>query len=229
MIVAGLLLAAGSSTRMGNANKLLQTIDTQPMIVTVIAELMKSSLDELCVVTGFQTDRIQRLIEQLSNDGTLTKGKKIYCVENTDFLKGLSTSLKCGIQSLPLAVDAVMVVQADMPKLSAAHFDTLLSAYKITNAKKFACSNSGNAPRVDYQKIIAPCYQGRRGNPIIFPRRFFESLKKIQGDQGARQLLKQSADQIVAIKMSDSAVLMDVDTPAQLEAIRSIAAEEGGL
>ena len=134
MIVVGLLLAAGSSSRMGSANKLLQTIDTRPMIATIIAQLMKSSLDELWVVTGFQSDMIQPLVEQLLNDDALVEGKKIHCVENTEFSQGLSTSLKCGVQALPSSVDAVMIVQADMPTLTAEHFDSLLSAYKKTNA-----------------------------------------------------------------------------------------------
>lgn len=210
MMIAGLVLAAGSSTRMGSANKLLQSIDAQAMVSAVLMALLESSVDSLWVVTGFESDKVASLLEKLSHDYGLKAGKKIHCIENLDYSKGLSTSLKSGIQALPDCVEAVMIVQADMPMLTAAHFERLLAIYKKTNHKLTS----------QHKKIIAPFYQQQRGNPIIFPRRFFNSLQTISGDQGARQLLKQWAEHIVAVEMTDDAVLFDVDTPAQLQTAR---------
>lgn len=210
MMIAGLVLAAGSSKRMGSSNKLLQTMDAQPMVATVLTALLNSSVDSLWVVTGFQSDKVTSLLAKLSNDYGLKAGNKIHCIENPDYAQGLSTSLRCGIQALPASVEAVMIVQADMPMLSAAHFERLLAVYKKSNHKLTS----------QHKKIIAPFYRQQRGNPIIFPRRFFNALQTISGDQGARQLLTQLAEHIVAVEMADDAVLIDVDTPAQLQATR---------
>ena len=218
MSVAGLLLAAGNSTRMGEANKLLQCVDAQPMLATVITELIKSSLDSVWVVTGFQADIITALIEQLVSNNDFSAAKNVHCIENLDYLQGLSTSLKCGIQALPSSVEAVMIVQADMPTLTVAHFEKLLSAYHLSVAEKN--STSAKSEQGEGRYIIAPYYRGRRGNPVIFSRHFFVALQTISGDRGARQLLKQWADQIIAVEMDDDAVLIDIDNAAQLQTAR---------
>ena len=116
-------------------------------------------------------------------------------VHNPDYLQGMASSLRCGIEALPGESAGVLVLLADMPLVDVACLDRLIDVFEGQSA------------------IIVPVYQGQRGNPVLWPRRYFDEIRALKGDQGARHLLEQHADAVVTVEMTHDGVLKDIDSP----------------
>src|SRR5205085_11184095 len=131
-------------------------------------------------------------------------------VHNPDFADGLGTSLKTGIGALPADVDGVIVCLGDMPQVDAALIDRLIGAF---DPERGALA-------------VMPTIEGKRGNPVLWSRRFFPELMAIEGDIGARHLIERYGEAVVEVPVAGKAALIDVDTP---EALVGVKAEiEGG-
>jgi molybdenum cofactor cytidylyltransferase len=131
-------------------------------------------------------------------------------VHNPDFADGLGGSLKTGIAAIPPDADGAMVCLGDMPQVDAALINQLIAAF---DPEKGALA-------------VVPVFDGRRGNPVLWSRRFFPDLMAIEGDVGARYLISRYNEAVVEVSASGKGALMDVDTP---EALRGLRAElEGG-
>ena len=126
-------------------------------------------------------------------------------VHNPDFAAGMSTSLRAGLAAVG-AVDGALVCLGDMPRVSPLDLDRLIAAWNP----------------VEGRAICVPTAGGRRGNPILWSRRFFAEMAAIHGDTGARGLLATHADQVVEVETGCEGILVDVDTP---EALAGIARE----
>lgn len=196
-----LVLAAGRSSRMGGVNKLLAHVDGIPMVARAANAALASRAAHVCVITGHEAPRVQAALA----------GCAARFVHNPDYAAGMSTSLRAGLRALPDGLDAVIVMLADMPWISARHLDALIDAFDPA------------APR-----IVAPHHRGRRGNPVLWPKAHFEEMAAVGGDQGARELLTRHASGIVQIE-ADEAIFADLDTPEALEqASRGAAARQAG-
>jgi molybdenum cofactor cytidylyltransferase len=149
-----------------------------------------SRAEPFIVVTGHGRERIEALL----------RDRELTSVHNPDYGEGLSTSLRTGIKALPEDVDGVVVLLGDMPGVGAAAIDRLIDAFDPAGG----------------HTICVPTRHGKRGNPVLFARRFFPEMQEIGGDVGARPLLSEYVDQVVAVEMPDDAVLVDLDTPARL-------------
>lgn len=191
--VAALILAGGQSRRMGELNKLLAEIDGRAMVRHVVDHVLESGADPVVVVTGHEADRIR---------GALG-GCPVTFAENPDFADGLSTSLKTGLAALPAETDGAIVCLADMPKVSAAILDRMITAFDP----------------VEGRAIIVPTRRGKRGNPVLFARRFFEEMGTVSGDVGARHIIGEHDEVVAEVEVEDESVLLDVDTPAALAAL----------
>lgn len=198
--IAALVLAAGRSTRMGGSNKLLASAHGVPLALRATNAAAASRATSVTVVTGFEAEKIEAMVA----------GPRVAIVRNPDYAEGMSASLRCGIQALPADSDGVVVLLADMPQITAAHIDALIDAYAAGPA------------------IIVPMRAGRRGNPILWPRRHFAAMQTIGGDRGARELLAQHAAEVVAVEMADDAIFADVDTPEDLAALSTAAGSDAG-
>ena len=187
--IAALVLAAGSSSRMGGSNKMFARIGGIPMVLRARNAALASRAASVVVVSGFDAEALEALVAH----------PRVSVVRNPDFAQGLSGSLRRGIAALPADADGVVVLLADMPGITAAHLDALIDAWAASDC------------------IIVPRHGGRRGNPILWPRRFFEAMQGLVGDQGARELLARHADQILAVESPDDAIFADVDTPEDLD------------
>jgi molybdenum cofactor cytidylyltransferase len=187
-VVAALVLAAGTSSRMGAGNKLLAEVDGVPLVLRAVNAALASRAASVTVVLGHQADAVEAALA----------GRKVNLVRNTDYAKGMSTSLRHGIAALPQDAQAVVVLLADMPRITAAHVDALIEAFAGASA------------------VIVPTKAGRRGNPILWPRRHFAAMQAVSGDKGARGLLEQFAGEVVAVEMEGEAIFADVDTPDDL-------------
>lgn len=191
--IAALVLAGGQSRRMGEINKLLADIGGRVMVRHVVDNVLESGADPVVVVTGHEADRVR----------TALGGCAVTFAENPDFADGLSTSLKTGLAALPADADGAIVCLADMPMVNAAIVDRLIAAFDP----------------VEGRAIIVPTRRGKRGNPVVFARRFFEEIGAVSGDVGARHIIGKHDDLVAEVEVEDEAVLLDVDTPAALAAL----------
>jgi molybdenum cofactor cytidylyltransferase len=191
--VAGIVLAAGMSRRMGERNKLLESVDGQPMVARAVEAVLGAGLSPVVVVVGHEAEKLLALL----------KDRPVLFVHNPDYAKGQSTSLRRGIQALPHDADGVVICLGDMPRVSADHVRKLVAAFDPANGKS----------------ICVPMADGRRGNPILWGRQFFDEMRAVEGDRGARDVIRRHEDAIGAVPMDD-AVLMDVDSPDALAAAR---------
>jgi molybdenum cofactor cytidylyltransferase len=188
--VATLVLAAGSGSRMGGRNKLLQTVGGVPMVRRVVNAALASRGTTTTVVTGFEANEVQACLA----------GRDVGFAHNPDYASGMASSLRCGLAALGSEVDAAVVLLADMPCISGAHIDRLIAAFDPVSPK-----------------IVVPMKAGRRGNPILWPLAYFAEMQTVAGDVGARDLLRRHADQVEAVEFDDEAIFADVDTPAALD------------
>jgi len=196
--IGAIVLAAGHSSRMRavgeNINKLLQPLAGQPMIRYAVEAALKSSASDVVVVIGNEPQRIR----------TALNGLPIVFSENSDYSNGLSTSLISGLNALPADCDGALVLLGDMPAVDAGLLDRLIAAFN---------------PAED-RAIIVPVHGGKRGNPVLWARRFFDEMRMLTGDAGARALLAPYAGLICEIEAGSDAPLTDIDTHEALSAFQ---------
>jgi molybdenum cofactor cytidylyltransferase len=192
--IAGLILAAGRSTRMGGRHKLLVPMrDGRPMIAHTAAAAAAAGLAPLIAVTGFEADAVRAALAGLA----------INVVHAPDYADGLSASLRAGLKALPAEVEAVLVCLGDMPLVEPATLRRLIAAFDPTEGRA----------------IIVPTCQGQRGNPVLWPRALFTALMALTGDTGGRQLLAAHAGLVAEVETVTDSVLRDFDTPESLAAL----------
>lgn len=187
--VAALVLAAGSGSRMGGDNKLLRAVDGIAMVRRAVNAALASRCTSVTVVTGFAEDEVRVCLA----------GLEVNFAHNAEHLTGMASSLRCGLVALGEDVDAVVVLLADMPWIHGGHVDRLIVAFDPQQPK-----------------IVVPMKNGRRGNPILWPRAFFEGMQAVTGDVGARDLLVRHAAQVDSVAFDDDVIFVDVDTPEAL-------------
>ncbi len=195
--IAALVLAAGRSRRMGARNKLLATVDGKPMVARAAGQAAASKATPVIVVTGHEPEEVASALSGLA----------VQCVHNKDYAAGLSTSLHRGLARVPAEADGVLICLGDMPRVSAAVIDRLIAAFNP----------------IEGRAICVPTWQGKRGNPLLFARRFFAEMQDIAGDTGARHLIGEYPESVCEVAMDEvdegGGVLLDVDTPDALAAL----------
>jgi molybdenum cofactor cytidylyltransferase len=191
--IAALLLAAGRSSRMG-ANKMLAEIDGRPMIARTAQRLLSSRARPIVAVLGNDAELVDAALGKLP----------IERVHNPNFADGMSTSLKRGLAALPPDIDGAVVCLGDMPLVSGRDLDRLIAAFNPLEGRA----------------IVVPMRHGKRGNPVLWAKRFFPDMAALSGDTGARQLLADYADLVAEIEMDSDGVLIDIDTPEALAELR---------
>ncbi|HJU20364.1 MAG TPA: molybdopterin-binding/glycosyltransferase family 2 protein [Stellaceae bacterium] len=190
--IAVLLLAAGQSSRMGGPNKLLLPVGGVPMVARVAQRLLAARARPVVAVLGKDADAVDAALGKLP----------VERVRNPDFAQGLSSSLKRGIAALPQEVDGVVVCLGDMPLVTGRHLERLIGAFNPLEGRA----------------IIVPTRRGKRGNPVLWGRRFFPEIAGLAGDVGAKHLIGEHAELVAEVEMDDDAVLVDIDTPDALAA-----------
>jgi molybdenum cofactor cytidylyltransferase len=188
--IAALVLAAGRSSRMGTINKLLINVDGKPMVRHAVDAVREAGLDPVIIVTGHERERVEAAVRDLP----------VKLVHNPAFGEGLSGSLKAGLAAVPGSADGVLVGLGDMPQVGAADIERLVLAFNP----------------VEGRAIIVPVRNGKRGNPVIWARRFFADMQKVAGDVGARHLIGANPEAVAEVEMPGDGVLTDIDTPQAL-------------
>jgi len=192
--VAGVLLAAGTSSRYGGTNKLLEDVGGVPMVRRAAETLFDSGLDPVVVVLGHEADRVRSALEDLDGTSEAT----VVFVENPDYADGQSTSVAAGVSALPEGVDAAVFALGDMPWVRPATVERLVDAY-----------------RADAGTALAAAFEDERGNPVLWDAGHFEALAGQSGDVGGRDLLL-STDGAALVEAGDPGVRRDVNRPGDL-------------
>jgi len=190
--IAGIVLAAGRASRMGE-NKLVAELDGEPIVRRTVRAVLGSRARPVIVLTGHEADAVTRALA----------GLEVRFVHNPDFADGMSTSLRVGIAAAG-TVDGALICLGDMPRLRPAHLDAVIDAFRAG----------------DPAEIVVPTFDRKRGNPVLWPRCYFAEIAALSGDVGARALIDRHADHVRLVAIEDSAILVDVDTPAALAELR---------
>jgi molybdenum cofactor cytidylyltransferase len=192
--VAAIILAAGKSSRMGGPNKLLEHLRGKPLVRIVAEQALASKASPVVVVTGHMADDVKAAI----------KGLDVTFAHNPQFATGLASSVKTGVAALPDDAVGAVICLGDMPDVDVSLIDRLIEAF---------------AP--DKGALIAiPVSAGRRGNPVLWSRRFFDELMALEGDVGARHLIAKHSEAVAEVPADGQSAFLDIDTPEALELAR---------
>ena len=190
--VAAIILAAGRSTRMGGPNKLLAELGGKALVRIVTEQALASKAKGVIVVTGHQVEQVEKALQ----------GLNVKFVRNPDFAEGLATSVKAGVAAVADNADGAVICLGDMPLIDAHLIDRLIEAF---------------AP--DRGHLIAvPVSDNRRGNPVLWSRRFFHELMTLDGDIGARHLIARHSEAVAEVPVEGHGAFLDIDTPQALAA-----------
>ena len=192
--VAAVILAAGRSTRMGGPNKLLAELGGRSLVRIVTEQALASGAQDVIVVTGYQADQVEKVLA----------GLNVKFVRNPDFAAGLASSVKAGISAVPAQADGAVICLGDMPLIDAHLINRLIEAF---------APDRGNL-------IVVPVSDGRRGNPVLWSRRFFGELMTLDGDTGARHLIARHGEAVAEVAVEGHGAFLDIDTPQALEDAR---------
>ncbi len=197
---AAIILAAGSSTRMGGGrHKLLLPLAGRPVLAHVIDAALASQARPIIVILGHQANQVRAQIAPYTTHLDIT------IIENPAYLQGMSTSLRLGVQALisndykksafAYQVDSALIMLGDQPMISSQVIDTLIDAYRATG-----------------KHIVAPLYSGKRGSPVLFDVSLFPELMEVTGDEGGRTVLERHRQELELVEIGDTMANYDVDT-----------------
>jgi len=193
--IAAIVLAAGRSTRMGGPNKLVAEISGKPLVRIAVEEALASRAKPVIVVTGHERERVEAALA----------GLPVKLVHNREFADGLASSVRTGIATVPAEADGAVICLGDMPQVDAALIDRLIAAFDPEQGAL------GVVPTID----------GKRGNPVLWSRRFFPDLMAIEGDIGARRLIGRYGEAVIEVPVTGKAALTDIDTQEALAGLKA--------
>jgi len=187
--VHGVVLAAGTSSRYGSANKLLVERNGTPIVRQATRTMVESRSEGVTIVVGYEADRVWDCVSDLP----------VSRRENDRYERGQSTSVHEGVAAARAQdADAVVLSLGDMPDVAVGSVDALIEAYE---------RGAGGA--------LALAHDGTRGNPVLFDASYFEALRNVSGDVGGRDVLRSARDGLL-VEVPDSGVTRDIDTPEDL-------------
>ncbi|MBD1547723.1 NTP transferase domain-containing protein [Roseibium aggregatum] len=187
--IGAIILAAGKSSRMGGPNKLLAEIGGKSLVRHAAEAAQGADLGQTVLVTGHMAEKIGAEVSELGID----------IVHNPDFADGMAGSILTGMEALDPSLDAVIILLADMPGITSDTLKGMIERY----------SDSPDA------LIVTATADGKRGNPVLWDKRFFEALKALHGDIGARHLIAENPEFVLEYEIG-SAARLDLDTPEAL-------------
>lgn len=195
-VIAGIVLAAGTSSRMGQPKQLLDW-EGRPLVRAIVETALAARLDEVVVVIGSAGGEVATALANLP----------VRIVPNPLAAAGQSTSLRAGIAALSPDAAAVVILLADQPFVTTAIIEALIGAWLDSRLP-----------------IVAPVFAGTRGNPVLFDRSVFAELLAIEGDQGARGVVARDPARVRYVHFDDDRPLFDIDTPEAYAHARALLA-----
>ena len=185
-MVAGVVLAAGESSRMG-ADKALLMYRGKTFLENIIAALRAAGLQRVVVVLGYHAELIQQSVDLSS----------VEVVVNQDYSRGQTSSLQAGLSLLKGdPPDAVVLSLVDHPAITAQTVSTLIQQFE-----------SGKRP------VVVPQIQGKHGHPVLMSREVYGQIAALEPDKGADTVIHQHRDRTEFVEVTDPGILIDVDDP----------------
>jgi molybdenum cofactor cytidylyltransferase len=184
--VSAILLAAGSSSRMGQAKQLLP-LGSSTVLAQTLEHARAAAVDEVVLVLGSSAEPIRHQLPQ-----TLLAGVKV--VVNRSYEQGMASSLRSGLSALDPQSAAALIILGDQPFTLPETLDRIIQAYRDSGAQ-----------------IVIPTHQGTRGNPVLLDRSVFSEAMALEGDVGCRAIFRNHLEGIVNVEVEDVGVLLDID------------------
>lgn len=191
--IAAIILAAGRSTRIGRIKPLIRLGD-QPLLVHVLRTIRQAGLDDIILVLGSAADEIMKNI--------LLEGVRV--IVNPSYAEGMATSVRAGLAEVTADCSGALIFLADQPMVLASTVASLVAKYRELRPN-----------------AVIPTYQGQRGNPVLLDRSLFAKAMELQGDEGFRRIL-QGLPNVLWVEVDDPGILIDVDTPRDLERCQAL-------
>ncbi|HLH71401.1 MAG TPA: nucleotidyltransferase family protein [Candidatus Dormibacteraeota bacterium] len=187
---AGIVLAAGSSTRMGRPKQLLP-VNGRPLLQLVVEQACAARLDEVLVVLGAQAEEVRARVDM----------GRARVVVNPDHESGMASSLRCGVAALGKEVARLVVILGDQPTVTSRQIDQLLDLHRSSGLPAAALSFDG---------LLHP--------PVVLGRDLWPALSSLEGDVGCRAIIRARPDQVAALPVPDAhRHPVDIDTPQDYE------------
>jgi molybdenum cofactor cytidylyltransferase len=196
--VAGVVLAAGRSTRFGR-NKLLLPFQGEPLIRRVVSAALSSRLSSVIVVLGHDNEAVRSILAGLADD------PRLVLTVNPSYRDGQSGSVITGLACIPPSSTAAMFLVGDQPLLDSSIIDKLVASFEAAG-----------------RGICYPVSGGRRGNPVIFAAEFFDDLRRITGDEGGRAIIADNCETAIAVDFPEEIIFEDIDSPGDYERFLSL-------
>ena len=184
-MIKAILLAAGQSKRLKGENKLIKKFKSTSLINHILRSLLKSKVEKIIIVLGYQKEKLKKIIK---------KNKRILFTTNINFKKGISSSIKSGIRKISKKDKGFIIVQSDMPFIKSSDIN------KICNS-----INKGK------YLVHALRFKKKVGNPIGFDISVINKFKKINGDVGAKFMVKRLKKNTSFIKVRSNKIFKDFD------------------
>jgi molybdenum cofactor cytidylyltransferase len=196
--IAGIILAAGMSSRLGSAKQLVRARG-QVLLDKILDEALASRLDRIVLVLGHQAAEISAALKVRENHD------RLHILVNPAYRDGMSTSLRIGAGSVQNRFSAIMVLLGDQPFVRAYLINLLIDLFRSSE-----------------KDICVPVCRGRGGPPVIIGRRFYSAVMSTTGDIGARDILKSNPESILDVEIPDPKIFFDVDTRDDIDRMQSL-------
>ena len=201
--VAAIILAAGKSTRMGEAKQLLR-LGESTVLGQTIENVRRAAVNEIVLVLGASAETIRCRLP-----APLLQGLKV--VVNPQYEQGMASSLRAGLGALAPQIDAALIVLADQPFVRPETLDQLCRKHRQTQAQ-----------------MVIPSYRGRRGNPVLLDRSVFPQVMALEGDSGCRAIFSSHKESTVNLEVEDEGILLDLDNQEDYERLRGVSPPHTG-
>ena len=181
------ILAAGKSTRMNGTDKLLKIKNKITLITRVVKNAIDSNVSNVHVVLGHNAENRLKSLAGLPITWHLCP----------DYNEGMAASLRFGMRKISSSADAVIIALSDMPLVTAKDYSILIENYNTEKGHEICQSVSDS---------------GKRGHPVLFGRRFFESLLALEGDEGGRSIIFRYQDYLKEVPTSGQGAVIDINS-----------------
>ena len=193
--VSAIILAAGTSSRMGETNKLFLDFQGKAIIQRVIENVLDSSADEVVVVGS------KLSITQL----TAFNYKAIRLVENKDYRLGMTSSIQQGVVASNSNTEGFMICLGDQPTIESRIYSLLIDTFEISHENK--------------KSIMVPTHNRKQGNPIVFSSHYKQEIMTHEAPEGCKEILQRNHSFVKRIDVKSSSILRDVDTKEDYESL----------
>lgn len=195
-MLSAIVLAAGSSRRMENKNKLLLPYKGLTVLAHTVGQILSAGIGEVIVVTGFEAAKVQESIRQLS----------VRFVHNPQHATGMTGSIQTGVRAA--TGNGYMICLSDMVLITPEEYRQLAAAFEHRQPEDPRC-------------ICLPEYQGEKGNPVIFSSFYRDALLQHSEKEGCKSIVRSHPEHIYRVEMSSGNILIDMDKPGEYETLIS--------